>query len=144
MYRLRIRANGMREPHWHPVTAEMGYVDKGHARMRVLDPDGTLDEYELNPGDVYFVPRAYPHHIEVLGADDINVLIFFDQPMPGDIGYRATASGFSREVLSASFNLPERDLPRFPFTPVDPLIVARPNPRDPGVLTSRRASIVRS
>ena len=33
----------------------------------VLDPDDTLDAYLLNPGDVYFVPRAFPHHIEVLG-----------------------------------------------------------------------------
>jgi oxalate decarboxylase len=131
MYSLRIKENGMREPHWHPVTAEMGYVAQGHARMRVLDPDGTLDEYELSPGDVYFVPRAYPHHIEDIGPDDINFLIFFDQPMPGDIGYRATASAFSREALAAGFGLRERDLPQFPFTPVDPLIVSRVNPVDP-------------
>jgi oxalate decarboxylase/phosphoglucose isomerase-like protein (cupin superfamily) len=26
MYSLRIREEGMREPHWHPITAEMGYV----------------------------------------------------------------------------------------------------------------------
>ena len=26
MYSLRIREDGMREPHWHPITAEMGYV----------------------------------------------------------------------------------------------------------------------
>jgi len=51
--------------------------------------------------------------------------------MPGDIGYRATASAFSREVLAASFDVAERDLPQFPYTPVDPLIVSRPNPRDP-------------
>lgn len=131
MYSLRIKESGMREPHWHPVTAEMGYVEKGHARMRVLDPDGTLDEYVLGPGDVYFVPRAFPHHIEVLGEDDIHFLIFFDQAMPADIGYRASASAFSREVLAASFGMSERDLPRFPFTPVDPLFVARANPRDP-------------
>jgi oxalate decarboxylase len=131
MYALQVKENGMREPHWHPITAEMGYVAKGHARMRVLDPDGTLDEYLLSPGDVYFVPRAYPHHIEDVGQDDINFLIFFDQPTPGDIGYRATASAFSREALAASFGIRERDLPQFPFTPMDPLIVARSNPVDP-------------
>ncbi|GAA3190533.1 hypothetical protein GCM10020255_089420 [Rhodococcus baikonurensis] len=98
--------------------------------MTVLDPDGSLDTYLLEPGQVYFVPRAYPHHIEVLGDEDINFLIFFDQPTPGDIGYRATASAFSRGVLSASFGVPERDLPEFPFTPIDPLIVSRNNPID--------------
>jgi len=98
--------------------------------MTILDPDGSLDTYLLEPGDVYFVPRAYPHHIENVGEEELDFLIFFDQPTPGDVGYRATASAFSREVLSAAFKVPERDLPRFPFTPVDPLIVARPNPID--------------
>ncbi len=127
MYSLRVGGDGMREPHWHPVTAEMGYVVRGHARMRILDPDLTRDEYELGPGDLYFVPRAYPHHIEVLDDDGFHFVIFFDQPTPGDIGYRATASAFSREVLAATFDIPERSLPEFPFTPVDPLIVPRRN-----------------
>jgi oxalate decarboxylase len=131
MYSLTIGGTGMREPHWHPVTAELGYVHRGHGRMTVLAPDGSIDTYELTPGQVYFIPRAYPHHIEALEDDGIHFLIFFDQPTPGDIGYRATASAFSREVLSAAFGVPERALPRFPFTPVDPLIVGRPNPRDP-------------
>ncbi|MFC8933824.1 cupin domain-containing protein [Rhodococcus sp. NPDC057135] len=130
MYSLTIRESGMREPHWHPVTAEMGYVHRGRGRMTVLDPDGSLDTYLLEPGQVYFVPRAYPHHIEVVGDEDINFLIFFDQSTPGDIGYRATASAFSRSVLSASFGVPERELPHFPFTPIDPLIVSRNNPID--------------
>ncbi|PRC44656.1 cupin, partial [Mycobacterium sp. ITM-2017-0098] len=31
MYSLRVAESGMREPHWHPVTAEMGYVHYGDA-----------------------------------------------------------------------------------------------------------------
>ena len=104
---------------------------RARAHASALDPDGSLDTYLLEPGDVYFVPRAYPHHIENVGDGDIDFLIFFDQPTPGDIGYRATASAFSREVLSAAFEVPDRDLPQFPFTPVDPLIVGRVNPGDP-------------
>ncbi|MFD4114244.1 cupin domain-containing protein [Streptomyces niveus] len=127
MYSLRIKDDGMRDAHWHPVTAEMGYVAQGRARMRVLDPDNTLDEYELGPGDVYFVPRAFPHHIEVLGDEGFHFIIFFDQAMPGDIGYRATATAFSREVLASTYGVSESDLPQFPFTPADPLIVGRLN-----------------
>lgn len=130
MYSLRIEDTGMREPHWHPVTAELGYVHRGHARMSVLAPDGHLETYLLEPGQAYFVPRAYPHHIENVGEEEIHFLVFFDQPVPGDIGYRATASAFSREVLAATFGLREEDLPSFPFTPVDPLIVPRRNPVD--------------
>ncbi len=96
MYSLRVREDGMREPHWHPITAEMGYVHAGAARMTVMEPGrqrwtpGTWHE-----GDVYFIPRAYPHHIEVVDAPEMHFAIFFDQPMPGDIGYRASISAYS-------------------------------------------------
>jgi oxalate decarboxylase/phosphoglucose isomerase-like protein (cupin superfamily) len=76
-------------------------------------------------------PRAYPHQIEVLGDAPIGFCVFFDQPTPGDIGYRASASAFSPRVPASVFGVAEADLPRFPFTPVDPLIVPRENPLDP-------------
>ncbi|MGE2720452.1 cupin domain-containing protein [Mycolicibacterium celeriflavum] len=130
MYSLRVTESGMREPHWHPVTAEMGYVQEGDARMTIMNPDGTLDTWALTTGDMYFIPRAYPHHIENIGSQDWHFLIFFDQPFPADIGYRASASAYSREVLAAAFNTHIDDLPNFPFTPIDPLIVERKNPVD--------------
>jgi oxalate decarboxylase len=130
MYSLRIREDGMREPHWHPITAEMGYVHAGSGRMTVMEPDGTLDTWYLKEGDVYFIPRAYPHHIEVIDSPQVHFAIFFDQPTPGDIGYRASASAYSREVLAATFDVHIDDLPAFPFTKVDPLIVTRNNPVD--------------
>ena len=37
----------------------------------------------------------------------------------------------SREVLAGTFDVPERELPVLPFTPIDPLIVPRVNPVDP-------------
>ncbi|TQR82344.1 cupin domain-containing protein [Mycobacterium hodleri] len=131
MYSLRVTEDGMREPHWHPITAEMGYVQHGDARMTVMNPDGTLDTWNMTTGDMYFIPRAYPHHIENIGQDDWHFLIFFDQPFPADIGYKASASAYSREVLAATFNTHLDDLPTFPFTPADPLVVGRVNPLDP-------------
>jgi hypothetical protein len=56
--------------------------------------------------------------------------VFFDQPTPGDIGYRTSISAYSREVLAATFNTHIDDLPDFPFTKADPLIVGRRNPLD--------------
>lgn len=131
MYSLRVTPEGMREPHWHPVTSELGYVVKGRARMTVMDPDGSTDTYELKAGDVYFIPPAYPHHIEQLGDEAFHFLVFFDHETPEDIGYRASASAFSREVLAATLGVTPRELPDLPFTPEDPLLVNRINPRDP-------------
>lgn len=67
MYSLGVDKDGMREPHWHLHTGEMGYVNKDAAGMSVMDPDGSVDTYTLQEGDVYFIPAAYPHQIEVLG-----------------------------------------------------------------------------
>lgn len=130
MYSLRVREDGMREPHWHPITAELGYVHRGSARMTVMGPEGKVDTWYLKQGDVYFIPRAYPHHIEVVGSDDIHFLVFFDQPMPGDIGFRASVSAYSRQVLAATFGTHIEDLPAFPLTTSDPLIVPRVNAVD--------------
>lgn len=131
MYSIDVRENGMREPHWHPDTAEMGYVHKGRARMSILDPDGSVDTYLLEPGDTYFIPRSYPHQIEVLSEEDIHFLVFFDQPTPEDVGYRAATSSFSKQVLAATFGVAPDAVPPLPLTPVDPLIVPRVNDLDP-------------
>ncbi|MCX5493276.1 cupin domain-containing protein [Kaistia dalseonensis] len=131
MFSVRITDRGMREPHWHPETAEMGYVLEGRARMTILDPDGSIDTYEIGPGDVYFIPRAYPHHIEDIGTGTFHVLIFFDRANPGDIGFRTLVGLFSRDVLAATFGIDEPDLPQFPLVEQDPLIVDRINPVDP-------------
>ena len=130
MFSLRVTDQGMREPHWHPATAEMGYVLQGRARMTVLSPGASVDTYELGAGDVYFIPRAYPHHIEDIGKGDIHFLVFFDRETPGDIGCKAAVSAYSREVLAATFDCDVAALPQFPFTAQEPLIVARGNPVD--------------
>ena len=97
--------------------------------MTVMDPDGTIDTWYLQQGDVYFIPRAYPHHIEVVDSP-ISTSASFDQPTPGDIGYRTSVSAYSRQVLAATFDTHIDDLPNFPFTKADPLIVNRCNPVD--------------
>jgi hypothetical protein len=35
----------------------------------VLSPGAKVDTYELNSGDMYFIPRAYPHHIDNILGD---------------------------------------------------------------------------
>lgn len=64
------------------------------------------------------------------GSGDWHFLMFFDQPTPAEIGYRASASAYSREVLAAAFNTHIDELPTVPFTPADPLVVGRVNPVD--------------
>jgi len=132
MYSLRIAGDGMREPHWHPQTAELGYVLTGRARMTVKGADGTLDTYELWPGDVYFIPRAFPHHIENLEEDEeTHFLVFFDQAVVRDIGYTGGAGAYPRRILAPTLGMASDALPQLPPMPGDLLIVEKRNQLDP-------------
>ena len=131
MYSLRIEGDGMREPHWHPVTAELGYVHTGRARMTVKSADGSVDTYKLAAGDVYFIPRAFPHHIENLEDDATHFLVFFDQAQVRDIGYTGGADAYPRRILAPTLGMPAAALSSLPPMPSDLLIVEKRNPVDP-------------
>jgi oxalate decarboxylase len=103
LYTLILTDKGMREPHWHPETAELGFVKKGKGRMSILSPDGNVDTYIMEEGDIYFIPKAYPHHIENLSLE-LELLIFFDQPAPSDVGFTGSVRSFSDTTLGASTN----------------------------------------
>ncbi|MEX1118645.1 MAG: cupin domain-containing protein [Terrimicrobiaceae bacterium] len=130
MYSVRIHGTGMREPHWHPETAELGFVKQGHARMTVQSPDGTAETYELHPGDIYFIPRAYPHHIENLDGTEVHFLIFFDTPDVQDIGLTGAIPGFPARVVGPTLGITADQVSKIPKLPSDLLMVGRLNPVD--------------
>lgn len=131
LYSLKLTDAGMREPHWHPETAELGYVQAGQGRMSILNPAGKVDTYLLQPGDIYFVPKAYPHHIENIGKDLMHFLIFFDQPMPGDVGFSGSIRSFSDEVLGSVLQTDPAFFAGLHKYYEDLFIVDRINPVDP-------------
>lgn len=131
LYSLKLTSQGMREPHWHPETAELGYVHKGQGRMSILNPSGQIDTYIMQEGDIYFIPKAYPHHIENLQNDPLHILIFFDQGSPKDIGFSASIRSYSNETLaSVTKSRPQLfEQLNHPYT--DLFIVKKINPSDP-------------
>jgi oxalate decarboxylase len=128
MYSLRLQGIGMREPHWHPETSELGFVHTGRARMTVQSPGGSAETYELEPSDVYFIPRAYPHHIENLTDSELRFLIFFDTPDVQDIGFTGAIPAFSDRMTGPSLGLSADQIARIPKQPADLLIVSKTNP----------------
>jgi oxalate decarboxylase len=115
-YSLILKPNGIREPHWHPNAAELDYVLGGRARMIILSPGGSVDTFEVGPGEVVFIPPAFFHYIE--NPDRVNKMhmaIFFGNGSPQDIGISGGLSANSNEVLGATFDLPPtyfNNLPR--------------------------------
>jgi oxalate decarboxylase len=130
LYSLQITGKGMREPHWHPETAELGYVAKGKGRMSILNPSGEVDTYHMEAGDIYFIPKAYPHHIENLQSSALQLLIFFDQAMPQDIGFTASVKSYSDEVLSATMQCKKEIFEKLPTYYENLFLVKKKNPLD--------------
>lgn len=128
MYSLHIGGAGMREPHWHPRTAELGFVRQGRARMTILSPGAQVDTYMLGPGDIYFIPKAYPHHIENLDDKETRFLIFFDQSMPEDIGYTGGIAAFPNRLVAPTVGCTLQTLPKIPCYASDLLLVGKKNP----------------
>jgi oxalate decarboxylase len=128
MYSLRVQGIGMREPHWHPETAELGFVHTGRARMTVQSPGGSAETYELEAGDVYFIPRAYPHHIENLTDGEMRFLIFFDTPDVQDIGFTGAIPAFPDRIVGPTLGLNSAQVALIPHRPADLLIVGKTNP----------------
>lgn len=130
LYNLKLTGKGMREPHWHPETAELGYVEEGKGRMSIQSPDGSVETYEMNPGDIYFIPKAYPHHIENLTDGLLHLLIFFDLPLPQDIGFSASIKSFPSRMLEATLPSPMDFFDQLPTYYADLLVVEKINPVD--------------
>lgn len=130
LYSLILHGEGMREPHWHPETAELGYVEQGKGRMSIFSPSGKIDTYEMEKGDIYFIPKAYPHHIENLSDEDLHILIFFDRSMPADIGFTGSVKSFSNDVLTEVLKTPKDLFPSLPTYYKDLFIVEKINPLD--------------
>lgn len=128
MYSVHIHGVGMREPHWHPETAELGFVKQGRARMTVQSPDGSAETYELEPGDVYFIPRAYPHHIENLDDSEVHFLIFFDTPDVKDIGFSGAVPAFDNRIIGPTLGITADQTSHLPRHPSDVLLVGKVNP----------------
>ncbi|CAF3349857.1 unnamed protein product [Rotaria sp. Silwood2] len=116
MSSLCISRESIREPHWRPEAAEIGFVVNGYARISILLPndDHQLHTFSLQ-NDVYFIPPGYPHYIENIGDKDVKILMFFDQSNADDIGYKGGFLAYSREVLSATFQCDSKQLPTVSF-----------------------------
>jgi len=125
LFSLIMKPNGIREPHWHPNASELGYVLGGTARLMVLSPGGSVDMFEVGPGEIYFIPTGFFHYIENLDSiNNMHFAIFFSSDIPADIGISGMLSAYSNNVLGASFNLDPTYFNKLPRLTEDVLVVS--------------------
>jgi oxalate decarboxylase len=112
-----LEKGGIREPHWHPDAWEFDYCISGRARMAVVAPNNEWQSFEVEPGQIVFVPQGYFHYFENIGSDDLRFLIVFNNSTKesgDDIGISVSLGGMPNEVLAATFGVPEAVFDKIP------------------------------
>jgi oxalate decarboxylase len=124
VYGVCLKKGGAREPHWHPNASELNYLLRGSARITLLSPGGHVDTFDMQPGDMSFLPQGYVHHIENTGSEDARFAIFFNNVMPSDIGLSGCFGAYSNEVLASLFGVSPSYFDNFPKYQEDLFVVS--------------------
>ena len=66
---MRLEPGVTRELHWHATAAEWAFVLAGRVRTTLVDPFGSAEINDFDPGDVWYLPRGHPHSLSCLGDE---------------------------------------------------------------------------
>lgn len=124
LYCVLLENKGIREPHWHPNAHELNYVIKGNVRITLLSPGGEVDTFEMQAGDISFLPQGYFHDIENIGSEQAHLAVFFSNANPSDIGFSGCLGAYPNELLSSLFNVPTEYFAKLPKYQEDLFVVA--------------------
>lgn len=135
---MRLTAGSYREMHWHTAD-EWAYVLYGHARVTVMNPDGTMFIGDVSEGDLWIFPAGFPHSIQGLGPDGTEFLLVFNQGNFSEDGTMLLSEWVAHtppDVLAKNTGL---DASIFDNTPGAPLYIFPGT--EPGSLEQDKAEI---
>ncbi|KAM3938247.1 dynactin-associated protein [Leptodactylus fuscus] len=73
---LRIKSNGLRQPHFHFNAHEMGYVISGCGQIGIVG-DKPVQDFRVDIGDVFFFPIGTQHYIKSICDEDLFMILAF-------------------------------------------------------------------
>jgi len=114
---MRLERGAMRELHWHATAAEWAFVIEGQVRTTVIDPHGSAETNEFEPGDVWYFPRGHGHMLECLGDKPAHFILIFDNGYFSEFGTFSISDWIGhtpKALLAKNFGLPESAFDGFP------------------------------
>jgi oxalate decarboxylase len=118
---MRLAPGGMRELHWHATAAEWAFVNEGHVRTTVIQPNGQSETNDFEPGDVWYFPRGHGHMLECLGDKPCHFILIFDNGYFSEFGTFSITDwigGTPKPLVAKNLGIPESALDGFPTTEV--------------------------
>jgi oxalate decarboxylase len=80
-----VEPGGLRELHWHPTIDEWQYYIEGRGRMTVFASTARARTFDVQAGDVGYVPFAMGHYVENIGDGPLRFLEMFKHDRFADI-----------------------------------------------------------
>jgi oxalate decarboxylase len=131
---MRLEPGVTRELHWHATAAEWAFVLEGSVRTTVVDPLGSSEINDFDPGDIWYFPRGYPHSLSCLGDRPCHFILIFDNGYFSEFGTFSVTDWFGHAptaLLAKNFGVPPatfEGIPRgevyFAHGPVPPATAA--------------------
>ncbi|CAK5261957.1 unnamed protein product [Mycena citricolor] len=82
---VTVDVGGMRELHWHPTQPEWSFIISGQARMTVFAGSSQARTFDLEAGDVGYVPPSFGHYLVNTGNTPLKFLEIFKTDIFQDI-----------------------------------------------------------
>jgi oxalate decarboxylase len=91
--------------HWHPNGDEWLYVIEGQARMGVFAGQGQARTFDLQAGDVGYIPVAMGHYLENTGSTSFRFLETFKSDRFIDFSLDTWMAATPPELVQAHLKL---------------------------------------
>jgi oxalate decarboxylase len=114
---MRLEPGAMRELHWHATAAEWAFVVEGRVRTTVIDPGGTAETNDFDPGDVWYFPRGHGHMLQCLGNEPCHFILIFDNGYFSEFGTFSITDWIGhapKPLLAKNFGVPATTFDSFP------------------------------
>ena len=102
---VELEPGGLREVHWHPNGDEWLYVIEGQARMGVFAGQGQARTFDLQAGDVGYIPVAMGHYLENTGSTSFRFLETFKSDRFIDFSLDTWMAATPPELVQAHLKL---------------------------------------
>jgi len=111
---VEVAPGHMREIHWHPNADEWQYFISGKARMTVFAAEARARTFNLQAGDVGYVPMSMSHFVENIDDTPVRFLELFRSPRYMDVSLAQWMALTPHELVEAHLKLPREVLDRLP------------------------------
>ena len=114
---MRLKPGGIRELHWHAISAEWAMVVKGNVRTTVIAPNGEAATDDFGPGDTWYFPRGHGHSLKNIGTDEAHFILGFDDGHFSEFGTFSITDWIARtpaHIVARNLNLSPETVAKLP------------------------------